>query len=119
MTNVLAAITSTDIKMAEKNGVQKEDDVIKLFVGQIPKHYEREDIEEIMSEFGEIFEISVIRDKITNEHKGCAFITYVCRTAATNAQLELHEKRTLQGMSHAMQVCFMLLYITLYGHIPY
>nr|AQX83040.1 bruno [Oopsacas minuta] len=90
--------------MAEKNGVAKEDDVIKLFVGQIPKHYEREDIEEIMSEFGEIFEINVIRDKITNEHKGCAFITYVCRSAATNAQMELHEKRTLQGMSHAMQV---------------
>ena len=91
-------------QMAEKNGISKEEDVIKLFVGQIPKHYEREDIEDIMSEFGEIVEISVIRDKITNEHKGCAFITYTNRTAAANAQMELHEKRTLPGMSHAMQV---------------
>ena len=90
--------------MAESNGNAKDDDVIKLFVGQIPRHYEKEDIEDIMSEFGEIYEISVIRDKITNENKGCAFVTYCSRTGSNTAQGELHEKRTLPGMSHPMQV---------------
>lgn len=93
--------------MAEKeNG--KEEDSIKLFVGQIPRHYDADEVEGILSEFGEVYETTIIRDKQTQEHKGCAFVVYCKRESALQAQANLHEKITLPGMSHPMQVQYII-----------
>ena len=44
-------------------GFQRDPDTIKLFVGQIPKHYDEHEIRSIMEEFGPIHEINLIKDK--------------------------------------------------------
>jgi len=56
------------------------------------------------SEFGSIVDLSIIRDKFTNAHKGCAFLTYSNRLSALKAVEELHDKVKLPNSTNLLQV---------------
>ena len=63
----------SSLSFPQENGLieyQKEDDSIKLFVGQVPKRMKEEDLRPYFEEFGAIYDLTVLKDRITGAHKG-------------------------------------------------
>ncbi|KAI9909629.1 hypothetical protein PsorP6_014602 [Peronosclerospora sorghi] len=80
------------------------DGPVKLFVGQVPRSMEEEDLQPVLEVFGALEDLVIIRDKITGAHRGCAFASYFKREAAETAVHELHNKVTLPQSLNPLQV---------------
>jgi hypothetical protein len=52
------------------NQTEPDPDAIKMFVGQIPRHYEEEDLRTYFSKYGSVYNVTVLRDKQTGKSKG-------------------------------------------------
>merc|ERR1719506_3636625 len=85
---------------------QLRGEVVKLFVGQIPKTLEEDGVREVFQEFGEIVEIVILRDRRTNMHQGCCFVKYGSLIAAQAAINALHNQRSLPPLRNPLQVRF-------------
>lgn len=49
---------------------QPDPDVIKMFVGQVPRSMDEAELKTMFEEFGHVYQINVLRDKITGQSKG-------------------------------------------------
>ncbi|CAM9655730.1 unnamed protein product, partial [Phaeothamnion confervicola] len=85
--------------------LRKDDNALKLFVGQqVPKAMDETALRPILQEFGDIFDLAVIRDKQTGVHRGCAFVTFCQRASAEACIAALHGQRKLPGAQNPLQV---------------
>jgi RNA recognition motif-containing protein len=83
---------------------EPDSDTIKMFVGQIPRYMNENDLRKIFEEYGPVYELNILRDKFTKESKGCCFITYYSRRGALEAQNALHNLKILDTMHHPIQM---------------
>ncbi|XP_071544515.1 CUGBP Elav-like family member 1 isoform X25 [Panulirus ornatus] len=98
---------SPDLIELDQNGSvhrEPDPDAIKMFVGQIPRSMDENDLRKMFEEFGEVYQINVLRDKVTGQSKGCCFVTFYTRKAALEAQNAMHNIKTLPGMHHPIQM---------------
>jgi len=51
-------------------GDQPDPDAIKMFVGQIPRSMDENDLRKMFEEYGQVHQVNVLRDKITGQSKG-------------------------------------------------
>lgn len=49
---------------------QPDPDFIKMFVGQIPRSMDEAELTKMFSEYGRVYNINVLRDKVTGQSKG-------------------------------------------------
>ncbi|CAH2108564.1 unnamed protein product [Euphydryas editha] len=91
----------------EKPNEMPDPDYIKMFVGQVPRSMDENDLRLMFEEFGRVHQINVLRDKITGASKGCCFVTFFTRKAALKAQDALHNIKTLSGVSTICLSCIL------------
>ena len=53
-----------------ENGRQPDPDAIKMFVGQVPRTMDENDLRKMFEEYGPVFQLNVLRDKLSNQSKG-------------------------------------------------
>ncbi|XP_022123949.1 CUGBP Elav-like family member 2 isoform X2 [Pieris rapae] len=96
--------TSINNNNNDETSEMPDPDYIKMFVGQVPRSMDENDLRLMFEEFGRVHQINVLRDKITGASKGCCFVTFFTRKAALKAQDALHNIKTLSGMHHPIQM---------------
>jgi len=83
---------------------QPDGDAIKMFVGQIPRSMDENDLRKMFEDYGSVYQINVLRDKLSGQSKGCCFVTFYKRKDALQAQNDMHNIKTLGGMHHPIQM---------------
>eukprot|EP00668_Euglena_longa_P015564 GGOE01019662.1.p1 GENE.GGOE01019662.1~~GGOE01019662.1.p1 ORF type:complete len:722 (-),score=61.08 GGOE01019662.1:364-2529(-) len=78
----------------------------RLFIGQVPATASEDDIRPIFAPYGEILEVHILRNKESNEHRGCAFVNFRSGADAANALRATHNSRTLPGAARPIQVSY-------------
>lgn len=89
--------------MLGRPAIPKDADALKLFVGQIPKQSSEDELRPYFEAYGPVAEFAILRDK-GNISKGCAFLTFATRSSALACMDALHDKCTMPGMAHALQI---------------
>ena len=59
---------------------QPDQDTIKMFVGQVPRTMDENELRGMFEEFGPVYQINVLRDKITGQSKGKGYCSGGRRT---------------------------------------
>ncbi|GBF91355.1 hypothetical protein Rsub_04095 [Raphidocelis subcapitata] len=72
-------------------------DAYKLFVGNVPRSFGEEDLRPIFEAIGPVVQLSIPRDRMTQEGKGCAFVWYRSRADADLATAALNGRRAPRG----------------------
>lgn len=81
-----------------------EVDSIKLFMGKIPTFMREAELREMLADFGQIYELKLLRDRNTGESRGCCFVTFYDKQSALSAQTALHNRKIMPTMSEPVQV---------------
>jgi len=45
-------------------------DSVKMFVGQIPRTMEEDELKQMMEEYGPVYQLGIIRDRASGQHRG-------------------------------------------------
>jgi len=74
----------------------------KLFVGQVPNNTTEENLREIFAPYGTVSEVMFLKNKVTGQHRGCAFVSYETTEEAQAAIDAMNDKVTLEGAKRTM-----------------
>ena len=86
---------------------QPESDAIKMFVGQIPRAWQEQDLIKLFQDFGPIHSINILRDKKSGESRGehsfYSFPIFTYSRIVTSDSLELTPKTCCQLL--ILEIC--------------
>ena len=77
---------------------------LKLFVGQVPKSMIEEDLAYVFEPYGPIVDLTVIRDRRSGNHRGCAFVTFESGEDAMRVVADMHGRYKFDGAPWPAQV---------------
>jgi len=80
--------------------------MLKLFVGQVPSGTTEDVIRQIFGQYGTITEITILKDRLTGNHKGCAFVTFTDQKDAETAIEGTNDKIKLPMANRELIVRF-------------
>ncbi|KAM3354417.1 hypothetical protein ACQJBY_025224 [Aegilops geniculata] len=83
---------------------EREEQSVKLFVGQVPKHMTEAELAAMFKDVALVDEVTVIKDKATKASRGCCFLICPSRDEADKAVNAYHNKHTLPGAASPLQV---------------
>ena len=66
---------------------EPDPDAIKMFVGQIPRSMDESDLRKMFEEYGPVFQLNVLRDKVTGQSKGMDML--LCIVNSVGVQIRL------------------------------
>lgn len=72
-------------------------DAVKLFFGSIPRNLSEQDLLPMLQMVGSVVHVALLRDRVTHESKGCAFVWYRTRCEAIAAIELFHSRVGLSG----------------------
>ena len=111
-----AAVAATAAQPGEQ--MEPDADAIKMFVGQIPRSMDEGELRKMFEDYGPVFQLNVLRDKVTGQSKG----TYQARSPARARVRTRQGHRPEQGYvprtsrpailpihKHALMLCAFLL----------
>ena len=52
------------------NGSTPSNEPVKLLVGQVPRSWEAEQLRPVFEPYGDIQDLSILKDRVTGQHKG-------------------------------------------------
>ncbi|CAI5524610.1 unnamed protein product [Closterium sp. Naga37s-1] len=70
----------------------------------VPKTFTADDLTHVLAEAGTVCDVTIVKDRVTKESRGCAFVLYSTRAEADAAIALFHNIRKLPGAKTAMQV---------------
>uniref|UniRef100_A0A1I8ALG7 RRM domain-containing protein n=1 Tax=Steinernema glaseri TaxID=37863 RepID=A0A1I8ALG7_9BILA len=101
-----APVAAPQIQLAapEPAAILPDPDTIKMFFGQIPRWWTEGDCTTFFQQYGRVYQVFLLRDKDSQQSKGCGFVTYFHKRDALTAQSKLHNTVTIDGMLHRIQM---------------
>ncbi|EME30106.1 RNA-binding protein [Galdieria sulphuraria] len=81
-----------------------KDSPCKIFIGQLPSNVVEEDLRRICEPYGTVLETTIVRNRMTNQSRGCGFCVFHNREEADNAIQALHGTKPFPSGSKPLQV---------------
>lgn len=73
--NVILVSLPRPDRMNGRVADQPDPDAIKMFVGQIPRSMDENDLRKMFEDYGQVHQVNVLRDKISGQSKGKKKVT--------------------------------------------
>ena len=81
---------------------------MKIYVGNLPFSVDDKKLEELFSQYGNVEDVQVIKDKFSGRSKGFGFLTINDNDSAKKAISEMNEKE-FEGRKLTVNECFSLM----------
>eukprot|EP00775_Hariotina_reticulata_P001643 gene1644-1985_t len=95
----------SDSQLDEDQAEWRENEhLFRLFVGWVPKLFTENDLLPLFQKYGDVKDIIILKDKMTGQPRGCAFVSYATKVEAEVAIQSLDKGVHLPGALCPMEV---------------
>jgi len=101
--HTMPSMTNTiQLSLAKGEEMEVERPDNKLFIGMLSRTCTEEEVRALISPFGAVEEVYMMKDKATGQSKGCAFVKFATKEGATAVIDNLHQKLTMPGATQPL-----------------